>query len=1094
MVKRLSLSDAPPPGNTHWDTARCKRVIRPLLIKLRALKEEVKRSETRTQKPSRRTPSPDSGDNYGENRFSARKKSKKPMRTYGALKTVYGKNTTQRASTSNTSVTVVPKGTKNIDYASLSYFDSSDAHLPLHWSASPECIAKGAVPTSLDLSTKIVKPIAFTDEANTRIHRHQEAVYVALDQFLFATSPPDKAPPIPTLASMAARQVAYCILAVGDDGMDWYDYVKGYGRSGEYLREVVRWHGVELLKDALADGGMGLVDGGPGAIGACIGLCRRHGAEREAEALLETLIFFHPIFSTAKTNPAFEIIRTYFSITPRGFVPSSSVYRIIAAFTPLVYKNSSWLSSKEIQAILIMAAKDIEVVPGADEIVAKLIESAYGLRSNYITGEKSPHENIKLRPMPRIGRGKGEEVIAIVIKEFIAATFQWVASNARSALIRLVKGYLLQDQASKALAEDVWGEGEDWAGLLTSKIMAMAHVQQFSCEETSCTDRCLETGCFKESLRDCRDEIALCLEHLTNLLPGDEGFLLAADYVHQCYIRDQSSTTKEQHEKELARINSFTGRLLASISDTSSSGYASMNVPKTPKASAPKVIIFTPGKSLSPEERKWEKRRYLIGQFVIRIATQYQESATSFKHEWVKWATNVEKKVLSLKIKTPLATTVLKEDLKVQVASPKVKKMRQGWRYEEGIGEWVSTGQTPGRKNKTPRRAGFNVVIHKRREGNWRQGYQELSGHGHVEDEMTDDKDGANDSSSDSEDRESDSESEEEKGSLYEGSDSEDTKINLPPPRSVKKTAAIRDSLKMFPMRSQLFIASSPAVGRSGEYSSPVPRDNLLSRFMESVEIPCSDPARGSEESGDEDSEDDEEDDRAVDEGDAEEVEVEERTAIPYSSPIVSRLTRRSQSPFITEHEPSTISSVAATSSPAQPSAWASSSAAPSPRPQSSHSRHTKHTYEEEEDSEYEDEDRTDTASDDSDTDSASDYKPPVPAVVIVTAAVPPSIPDSEDFLEDELSLSDATFACHRNRCSSSTPVLDTPVNAASPPTPGSVSSSNPPVSSTSKRKFERAVRHVKGKKRAMVRKGSIVEIARQDDEDEEEMSADELA
>lgn len=1073
MVKRLALSDAPPPGNPQWDTARCKRAIRPLSIKLKALREEVKRSETRTQKP-RRTLSPDSGDNYEENKPGARKKSRKPMRTYGTSKIVYGKNPAQASSTSSASVTVVSKGTKNIDYASLSCHDRTDGPLPLHWSASADRIAKGMVPASQDLS-RIVKPIAFTEEANTRIHRHQEAVYLALDQFLFATSPPAKGPAVPTLASLASRQVAYCILAVGDDGMDWYDYVKGYGRSGEYLREVVRWHGIELLKDALADGAMDPVDGGAGAIGTCIGLCRKHGAEREAEALLETLLFFNPVFNTSKTNPAFETIRTYFSIGPDGFVPPSSVYRILKEFTPPVYKNPSWMSSKEIQAILIMAMKDIEIVPTADEIVIKLLESAFGLPGNYKTGEESPHEGISLRSMPKTGRQKGEEAIAGVIRTLVRATFHWAKSNARGTLIHLVKGYLSQDQASKALAQDVWGE--EWPGLVTSKIMVMAHVQQWSCSEASCTDYCLETGCFKESLRECRDEIALCLELVTSALYGDDGFLLVAEYVRECYLPDTPSVTKEDHAKELARINSLTGRLLASISEASSSDHASIKVPKTPKPSAPKVIIFTPGKLLTPQNQKWEKRRYLIGQLVLKIATQYQESAVSFKHEWVKWATNIEKKVLALKIKTPLETTVLREDLRAQSTSPK-EKLRKGWRYEEGLGEWVSTGQTPGRKNKTPRRTSFEVVIYNRKKGVWRQEYPKLPGRS-VRLEISDSEDGSGSACPDTEDGEFEPESEEEQGSLYQGSDSEKPKIKLPPPRSVQKTQAIRDSLRNFPMRSQIFLASTPIIGRSADFSSPITRENLLSRFIDSGEIPTSDPVKESDESEDEDNEEGEygEGDKAVDEDGA---EVDERATIPDSSPTVSRLTRRSQSPFITGPQKS-ITVLPATS-PVQSSAYAPSS--PVPSSPSSPPHRTKPTYDG-------DDDDMDIASDlGIGSNSGSNYEP------TVTPSVPSSSRKTSNSLEDELSVSDATFSCHRRRRSSPTPALK-PIASAPHSTPRATSSSNLPLSASSKRKIERSARRrAMSKKRAVARKRALAEIKRQEEEEgeEDQMSADELA
>ncbi|PWW73537.1 hypothetical protein C7212DRAFT_365820 [Tuber magnatum] len=1069
MVKRLPLSDAPPPSNTQWDTARCKRVIRPLLVKLKALREEVKRSEARTQR-SRRTLSPDSGDNYEEgNKLSAGKRFRKPMRTYGALKMVRGKNTAQASGVGGSSVTGVLKGTKNIDYASFSCRHRTDDHLPLHWSAGVDFIAKGMVPASQDLSAGIIRPTAFSDEANSRIHRHQEAVYWALDQFLFATSSMDKGPPIPTLASMVSRQVAYCILAVGDDDMDWYDYVKGYGRSGEYLREVVRWHGIELLKDALAEGAMDPVDGGPGAIGTCIGLCRKHGAEREAEALLETLLFLNPVFKTSKTNPAFETIRSYFSIGPDGFVPPSSVYRILKAFTPLVYKNPSWMSSKEIQAILVMATKDIEIVPKADEMVIRLLESAFGLQGSYKTGEASPHEKIKIKSMPRIGRQKGEEVIAGVIRTLVDATLHWSESNARSVLIHLVKGYLSQDQTSKALAQNVWGE--EWPGLVTSKIMAMAHVQRWSCGEASCTNRCLETGCFKELLRECRDEIALCLELLANALHGDNGFLLIAEYVRECYTPDTPSTTREEHEEELARVNSLTGRLLASISGASSSEYASMNVPETPKSSAPKVIIFTPGKLLTSEDKKWEKRRYLIGRLVLRIATQYQESVASFKHEWVKWATNIEKKVFGLKIKTPLETTVLKEDPRAQGASPK-QKLRKGWRYEEGLGEWVSTGQTPGRKNRTPGRAGFEVVVSNRKEGDWRQEYLKFPSDRSAELDISDSEDGSDGVFPDNDNGELGSGSEEEQGSLYQGSDSGNTTRRILHPRSVDRTQAIRDSLRRFPMRSQLFIASTPAVDRSAELSSPIAKENLLSRFIDSGEILTGNPVEGSNEDEDEDSEDDEDSGvgKAVDEEDRE--EVSGGTTISVSSPIVSRLTRHNQSSFIVGRQES--ATIPPTSSPVQLTACASpSSPALSSRPPSSPPCRTKPTY---------GNDDMDIATD-SDIDSDADYEP------TITPTIPSTTCGTSNSLDDELSASDATFSRHHP--SPPTPTLETAANA-SPTTPRPALSSNPPLSASSKRKIERsAKRRAVGRKCAMLRKRSIAVIARRG---EDEMSADELA
>ncbi|CUS11157.1 unnamed protein product [Tuber aestivum] len=277
-------------------------------------------------------------------------------------------------------------------------------------------------------------------------------------------------------------------------------------------------------------------------------------------------------------------------------------------------------------------------------------------------------------------------------------------------------------------------------------------------------------------------------------------------------------------------------------------------------------------------------------------------------------------------------------------------------------------------------------------------------------------------------------------------------------------------------MRSQLFIASTPAVDRSAELSSPIAKENLLLRFIGSGEIPTSDPVRDEDEDEDEDedSEDDEdnEDDKATDRGDR--GDAKGRTIIPDSSPIVSRLTRYNQLPFIAGHQESIT--VPPTSSPAQLSAYASPSPALSSRPPSSPPRRTKPT--------HGDDDDMDIASD-SDIDSDSNYEP------TVTPAAPSTARGTRNSLEDELSASDAAFPCHRDRPSSSTPILKTMVSASSI-TPRSTSSPNPPLSASSKRKIERSTRRrAMGRKRAMLRKRSVAEIARHK---QDEMSADELA
>lgn len=854
MVKRPSLAGPPATTGIGWDPSRCRRVIRPLLTKLKALKEDFKPPFTKPAKP-RREPTP-GADNYEEPVFPpVKRKIRKPVRTYAMGRTTFPGNAATRPLVG--AATVSTGKCRVSDYASsLELFEGR----PAHWDSEEYYLVKGIPPDSQFLAVELENICSsFAGTTDTRVVRLYQAIYVALDTFLLATAAaPTAGPATPSLAALAARQVAYCILATEDDELVWYDLARGFGKSGEYLRDIVRWHGIELLKDSIAEGLMSSKDGSAGMAGLCIGLCRKHGADREAESLLETLLHFDPTFST-KMSQVMETMRLYFSASPHGFVPPSCVYRILKTNTPSIFSNFPWITSMEIQAVLAMASKDIDAVPGADEMIMKIMDSAFGFLGEDKISECNPRRSPKSKSLaPR--RERAEETISEVVKRLVKLTSYGSESKAKTVLIHLAKGFLSQSGDAKARAEQVWGQY--WTGLTETKLAAMAYVQQWSCDEKTCTNDCNRNDCFRESISEFRAEIALCLETLCIALE-DEGIMSAAEYLYECSRPVLTSTTRAEHRAEMRAINSLIGRLLASISLSSASAHEMMAPPVTPKASSkpkPKVIIYTPRKSLTAEDEKWEGRRYLIGELVLKVADHYQDSAKEFKDEWVKWATKVEEKVIGLKIQPPSQNTFPGHG---PGAGPDVaqfkKKSRKGWRYEEGLGIWTLTGYTPGRKKTEAKEEGIAVVIpHTTGRRSWRSKYKEIISLGPGID------------STDTDTGESHQEWQED-SSAHQTSESEvETKVVSP--KSHRKSRAILDSLAKFPRRSRRFIESTPVATRADEFSMPHLKENLLPRLSEPHERPFSVLVE-----------------RYVPSEDDE----DGATAIPDSSPMVSRLTRR---------------------------------------------------------------------------------------------------------------------------------------------------------------------------------------------------------
>lgn len=544
-------------------------------------------------------------------------------------------------------------------------------------------------------------------------------IYTSLESVLFSTNCPPSGPQVLPLRTLAARKIAHCILATSceiESDDIWYDAAAELGSSGEYLREVVRWHAIELVRDATAEGLMDGRDGGLGMAGVLVGLCRTTGADQEAQSLLQTLFDLHPVISSSN-NPAIQALTMFFSETPEV------MYRFLAKNFPATSSNPSWLGSTDIHAFLLLASADIDENPGIETLASRALEATFGLwgeehllalsdqrqcaarRRAPRRGAKSlldtiPDDDEALCKTPastmpwRIGL-RAEAIVLKMVKSLLLLSLQDHSSKATPVLRSLVQGFLAQSTAIKTTTEDVWGPRYPVA----AKVAILLYGLGASAED------------------DLRifDETARCLEDICGS-GGSDGMKSLASFIANCYIPLYRRASKHDEVQVLA------ARMISLAAGPISVGPGT--VPVTPRVSAGRMMVtFTPGKpAMAPAQELRETKRYLLAQLALQIAVGFSLSGkVKSDAVWIEWLRQFEHKVIGLKIQTPGRVKAILRQQEVEGEDVEdggeVKKRsrdktkRKGWRYEEGLDLWVAVGATPGRERPQKARGVFIACV-----------------------------------------------------------------------------------------------------------------------------------------------------------------------------------------------------------------------------------------------------------------------------------------------------------------------------------------------------------------------------------------------
>lgn len=727
-----------------WTTTRCHRLLRPLTAKLQALRNIIRNNPSATSanaarpKPKRDLTDPDAlfveavEKAAGRAGTTGTRIRTKPRRTYG------GGNGSGARSNGGSSAPAPATATATaslpgIDDHYLSIWGDSTAPTA---PTDPNPLKRPNRTLPPDPNNPLTLLNSFKPILHPSIFSVYLGIYTSFESVLLSTNYPTSAPQILPLRTLAARKIAHCILATSsevDSDDIWYDAAAELGSSGEYLREIVRWHAIELVRDATAEGLMDGRDGGLGMAGVLVGLCRAAGAEPEAQSLLQTLFDLHPVISSSN-NPAIQALTMFFSETPEV------LYRFLAKNFPATCSNPSWLGSTDIHTFLLLASAEIDENPGIEILTSCALEATFGLwgdkhilalaaQRHDAAKRRAPRRSIKpletipehaahktTSPMPaRIGL-KAETIVLKMVESLILLSLKDQSSKATLVLRSLVRGFLAQSAEIKMTTEDVWGARYPVA----AKVAILLH----GLGASSADDICII------------DEITRCLEDVCGS-GGTEGVKSLASFIADCYMPLYSRFSKRDE------VQILTGRIL-SLAAADPAREASGEVPPaTPRLPAGRgMVTFTPGKpSLAPAQELRETRRYLLAQLALQIAVGFSLSGEVKRDvEWIEWLGRFEHKIIGLKIQTPGKVKAILRQREVEFEEEEDRrgmnkkggggnvKKRKGWRYEEGLDLWVAIGATPGRERPKKKRGVFmkRVEVAIDEDVNWRDEYEAL--------------------------------------------------------------------------------------------------------------------------------------------------------------------------------------------------------------------------------------------------------------------------------------------------------------------------------------------------------------------------------
>ena len=722
-------SNKAPSKSQDWSTARCHRLIRPLTSKLHGLKnllalpsisavvnppKEVKTSlgelpyipshaKTGTRKSRR-------GDDralfFGDSRPGRRR----VPRTYSSSTRAPAHQAVVTSACTTSTVYGQAFPAAAID------FDGGAVTRPVPGKVQPP-------KESLDPLHPRVLLQSLRPNVKPEVFQIYTGIYAAFENILTSTTFPLLSCEVAPLKVLAARRIAVCILAT-DEELDsddvWYDSVGEIGVAGEYRREIVRWHAIELVRDAMCSNLLpSRQKNGLGLPGVLVGLCRSLKANAEAESLLKTLMELYPL-SESVTNPSLVTLTSFW----RG--ENKVLFQLLGdAFVD--EGNPILLGNITVNRILKQVVDDMSHCELSRNLVTKALEAAFGIwgkghvlaaakrhkklakrkgsrRSSKITTDNNELAHQKPRsgkPMSvRIGE-RAEEMAFHLTEKLVAAAQSPMNTHAMDIISNLTRGFLLQDEAMRATVEDEWLEWYPIAAKVAILLQSLGREPEDDAPIVGELARCLD-DLREDDLKSLGEFVAACYENL--------------------YTATGQSITGEDEVNSLVKgLISYatTGKFPPR---TRNEKIATAAEPMTPFKPKYGVIIFTPGKK--PVDPQQEKERYYITRLALNVANGFSSlDSTKHNEKWNQWQRKVVHQIIGLKVRTPTKPVAAPEDN---------KKERKGWRFEEGISEWVEVGGTPGGallkgKKKKATLKNVELPINSNRQRNWSDEYEKFS-------------------------------------------------------------------------------------------------------------------------------------------------------------------------------------------------------------------------------------------------------------------------------------------------------------------------------------------------------------------------------
>jgi hypothetical protein len=687
-------------ASMEWTTARCHRLIRPLTAKLQSLgillQSPSLATTTLPQAQKKPKQSLDESD-YGS----------KPQRRSGNAhdrSLFFGEGRPGdkiRRTYSANSTTIIPQV---VVAATSRTSTAASADDPSH----PQMLLE-----SLRSSLK------------AEVYQLYCGICAAFENILLATKSANESHDLPSLKVIAARRVAQCILASdpGDSDEEWYQYAGMIGVGGEYCRDVVRWQAVELVREAIFSNLLPSQQrSGLGLPAILVGLCRHHNANAEAESLLKSMMEMYPLTENPR-NPALVALFSFWQNQ------KFEMFRLLAG-TLIEEGRPTSLSNPSVNQALKVAVECLESSWLSQELITRALETAFGIwGEEYITAAAEQRRELARRKSSRRSRKAVEEleyrksrdrqrpiarhIVARAENMALELTHKLVVAAQNShnivalaILDNLTQGFLVQDEAMRTITEEEWEECYPIAAKVTILLQSLGRETEN------------DVAIAKELLR--------CLDDLRNEM-GKEGLQSLGEFVASCYENLYTSTGKSITGRD--EIRALINRLVSYASTgsfsvaTDKTGTIDVKAPKTPLKHRNKVITFTPGKVPANPQR--ERERYFITQLALHVAIGFLKLKCAKDNEaWNEWLRKLEQKLIEMKVRTPAKTKAVSKDT---VATPKERK---GWRFEEGIAEWVELGGTPGGPFKGKKsQCVIEIPVKVGWKKSWRDDYEIFSDH-----------------------------------------------------------------------------------------------------------------------------------------------------------------------------------------------------------------------------------------------------------------------------------------------------------------------------------------------------------------------------